>query len=122
MKTHLESVQNMTPIHMSLGNLLLRMHKVCSCRKNNLYRHSRTKNYNKTRINIGHQHSCWKELMKAFRDQIDDEVPLCMCFGYWDRHNNYAGRQAAYKKQQKYMFFDQISPNNILYSCFEGIY
>ena len=79
-------------------------------------------NCNKTSINIGHQHNCWKELMKAFRDQTDAEVPLCMCFEYWDRHNNYAGRQAAYKKQQKYMFFGQISPNNILYSCFEGIY
>ena len=73
MKTNLESVQQiMAPIHMTLGDFLLRMRKVCSCRKNNLYRCGRTRiltacarkrnrkevlaNYNKTRINIGHQH------------------------------------------------------------------
>jgi hypothetical protein len=26
------------------------------------------------------------------------------------------------KKQWKYTFFGQISPNNVLYSCFDGIY
>ena len=35
---------------------------------------------------------------------------------------NDAGRQAAHKNQRKYMFFCQISPDDDLYSYFEGIY
>jgi hypothetical protein len=35
-------------------------------------------NYNKTRINIGHQHVYWMELKEALRVQTHAEVPLRM--------------------------------------------
>ena len=35
---------------------------------------------------------------------------------------NDAGRQAAHKKQRKCMLFGRISPNDVLYLCFEIIY
>jgi len=35
---------------------------------------------------------------------------------------NVAGRQDAHKKQRKYTFVGRISPNDVLYSCFVGIY
>jgi uncharacterized protein (DUF342 family) len=34
-------------------------------------------NYNKTKINIDHQHDRWKELKEALRVQTHAEVPLC---------------------------------------------
>ena len=71
--------------------------------KNNIYRRGRTRiitdsarknnrkdllaNYNKTRINIGHQHDCWIELKDALRVQTHAEVPLHMYFGNWDMHD-----------------------------------
>ena len=38
-------------------------------------------NYNKTKINIGHQHDRWMELNEALRVQAHAEVPLRMLFG-----------------------------------------
>jgi hypothetical protein len=35
---------------------------------------------------------------------------------------NDAGRQTAYKKTTKIHFFGRILPNDVWYSCFEGIY
>ena len=65
---------------MTLGGLLLRMREVCCCRKN-ICRRGRTRiltesarkrirkevlaNYDKTGINIGHQHDRWMELKEA---------------------------------------------------------
>ena len=56
-----------------------------SARKNN--RKDLLANYNKTRINIGHQHDCWIELKDALRVQTHAEVPLHMYFGNWDMHD-----------------------------------
>jgi len=82
---------------MTLGELLLCMHEVyCwgiksangkpahghmriltdSARKRN--RKNVLANYNKTRINIGHQHDCWMELKEVLRVQTHAEVPLHM--------------------------------------------
>ena len=44
--------------------------------------------YNKTWINIGHQHDRWMELKaEALRVQTHVEVPLHMQFGNWEVHN-----------------------------------
>ena len=37
-------------------------------------------NYNKTRINIGHQHDRWMELKEALRVQTHAEVPFQTVF------------------------------------------
>jgi hypothetical protein len=64
-------------------------------------------NYNKTRINIGDLNELWMELKEALRVQ-----PLmlkcnhqCYCACTVSLEINDAGRQAAHKKQRKYMFF-----------------
>jgi len=70
-------------------------------------------NYNKARINIGHQHDRWMELKEALRVQTQAEVfktsvPLRIYTGSSEFGTciiNDAGRQAAHKKQRKYTFF-----------------
>ena len=83
MKTH-PVRQNMALINMTLGDPLLRICEVCcweNISANGKHVHSRLRiltdsarkrnrkevltNYNKTRINIGHQHDRWVELMEA---------------------------------------------------------
>ena len=74
---------------MTLGDLLLCMCEVCSCGKKMSYKNlidSARKqnrkevlaNYNKTRINIGHQQDLWMKLKEALRVQTHAEVPLRM--------------------------------------------
>ena len=69
------------------------MHERRVLTEKNVCRHSRTRiladsarkrnrkevlaNYNKTKINIDHQHDRWKELKEALRVQTHAEVPLC---------------------------------------------
>jgi len=80
-------------------------------------------NYNKTIINIGHQHDRWVELKEALlRVQTHTEVPSRMYLEIGICIINDAGGQDVHKKQRKYTFFGRISPNDLLYSCFEGIY
>jgi hypothetical protein len=38
-------------------------------------------NYNKTRMNIGHQHDRWMELKEVLRVQTHAQVSLCMVLG-----------------------------------------
>ena len=77
---------------MTLDDLALRMHEVCCCWKKmtadgklgrtRILTDSARKriwkevlaNYNKTRINIGHQHDRWMKLKEALRVQIHAEV------------------------------------------------
>jgi hypothetical protein len=44
-------------------------------------------NYNKTRINLGHQYDRWMEQKEAMRVQTHAEVPLRMYSGNWDMDN-----------------------------------
>ena len=69
------------------------MHERSVLTEKNVCRHSRTRiltdsarkrnrkevlaNYNKTKMNIDHQHDRWKELKEALRVQTHVEVPLC---------------------------------------------
>ena len=50
----------------------------CSCTRTDSAKNRNRKellaNYNKIRINIGHQHNCWMELKVALRVQTHAEV------------------------------------------------
>ena len=63
------------------------------------YRKGVLVNYNKTWINIGHQHDRWMELNETLRVQTN-----------------------ALKCKHQWSCACRISQNNVLYSCFEGIY
>ena len=68
---------------MTIGELLLHMYKVCSVGKNmstDVVVQEFLANYDKTRINIVHQHDLWIELKEALRVQIHAEVPLRINF------------------------------------------
>ena len=66
-------------------------------------------NYNKTRINIGHQHDRWVELKDALRVQCH-----CACSSEIGTSLiDDAGRQAAHKKQRKYMLYTYVLKVNI---------
>jgi hypothetical protein len=71
-------------------------------------------NYNKTRINIGHQHERWMELKEALRFQINTECKhQCHCACSSQIRTciiNDAERRAAQKTTKMH----------IVYSCFEG--
>jgi len=69
-------------------------------------------NYNKTRINIGHQHYRWMGLKEAHALMLKCKHQChCTCSSeIWTCIND-DGRQAAHKKQTKI---------HVLYSCFEG--
>ena len=79
-------------------------------------------NYNKTKIEIGHQHDRWMGLKEARWEckhrchcACSSEIGTCLI--------NDAERQPArQKKQGIYTLFCGISPNVVLYSCFESIY
>ena len=89
-------------------------------------------NYNKTRINIGHQHGSWMELKEAMRVQTHTEVSLRVYLGKWDKHNLWrweasiiydAGRQAAYKRKQRTYtgFFFKCKESGLSYICLLGV-
>ena len=103
------------------------MCEVCSCRKTHLYRccHMRIStvsarkrnrndvlaNYNKTRINIGHQHDCWMKL----KESEFKLMPKCH-FVCTSEIVNDARRQAAHKNNKNtQFFFCWISPNDVSY-------
>ena len=82
-------------------------------------------NYIKTRINIGHRHDRWMELKETLRVQTHAEVQTSVSLRMYKCISeigtciiNDAGRQAA-QKTTKIHVFCHISPNDVLYTCFE---
>ena len=71
-------------------------------------------NYNKTRINIGHQHDRWMELKEALRHKCKHRCH-CTCSSEIGTFIiNDAGRQAAHKKQPKYMFWSNLAKRRFI--------
>ena len=71
-------------------------------------------NYNKTRINIGHQHDRWMELKEALRHKCKHQCHCACSSEIGTFIINDAGRQAAHKKQPKYMFWSNLAKRRFI--------
>jgi hypothetical protein len=71
-------------------------------------------NYNKTRINIGHQHDRWMELKEALRHKCKHQCHCACSSEIGTFIINDAGRPAAHKKQPKYMIWSKFAKRCII--------